>query len=121
MSVKLFSVFAVAIILSGCSSMNQDSTVLIPKQNHRYEVLANAEEQMPAQKAALDRANRVCQEQGKSLEVLSSNTQYQGSGKELATATAFASKAAFMNGSSTFVPSSKTDNDYQTKIEFKCV
>lgn len=102
--------------LAGCSTVQ---TTVIPKSHGKYQVIATAENSANAQKGAIDKASKVCQQQGKKLVVEKNQTIYQGSGKELGNISQALSTAAAMN-TNTFVPTTKSNTDYKTVTTFKC-
>ncbi len=103
--------------LTGCSTVQ---TTVIPKAHGKYQVIATAENSADAQKGAINKATKVCQEQGKKLVVEKNQTTYHGSGKELGDISQALSSAAAMN-SNTFIPTTKSNTDYKTITTFKCV
>ena len=105
------------IFLASCSTVQ---TTVIPKAHGNYEVIATAQNSANAQRGAINKATKVCQEQGKILVVKKNRTIYQGSGKELGDISQALSTAAAMN-TNTLLPSTKTNTDYKTVTTFKCV
>lgn len=105
------------IFLTSCATVQ---TTVIPKADGNYQVIATAQNSADAQQGAINKATKVCQEQGKNLVVKKNRTIYQGSGKELGDISQALSTAATMNGN-TFIPTTKTATDYKTVTTFKCV
>jgi len=116
---KLYASIAVLVtagVLTSCSSVQ---TTVIPKAQGNYQVIATANNSANAQQGAVDKANKVCQQQNKRLTVTKNHTVYQGSGKELGDITQAVSTAATLN-TGAFIPTTKTNTDYKTTVTFKC-
>lgn len=85
-----------------------------------YKMIATARSQDESRNGAVKQAGLQCSKQHQRLSVISINTTYQGTGKELAQISDIARQVAWQ-ASNTNVPSTRQNDDYKTTLIFNCV
>lgn len=103
--------------LSGCSTLN---TTILPHENNRYTVIATAQDRATTIHGAVKKAAAFCLTKDLNFLVLKRKTVYQGAGKELGALTRAASQLSMEIGGVP-TPSTETQEDYETRLLFRCV
>lgn len=96
-------------ISSGCIA----KTTVLP-QGDQATIIATSKDSSCCVRRAMEKAEEHCTAQGRTLNVLSEDTQYQGVNKK---AKAVAGMLSAVTGADT---SLDTDEDYRTELKFKC-
>lgn len=124
---KLYPFFCIILcVLAGCSS-----TTVLPEKDGAYSVIANSDSENYAYNQAMQRAAKVCQDQGQQVQVIRHQSVYQGIPKaqkgmlDLADSVvqiAAESQHHKRRGDTGVVtPSTSSDNDYRVTLKFRCV
>ena len=105
-------------LLSACATPAK--TYIIPKTEGQYIARGISSDQNIATEAALSNARSVCDNQGKTLEVLKIDTIYRGINQDVKVFASIASRTATMNGVPGVTPNLSNDNDYEINVDFQC-
>jgi precorrin-6B methylase 2 len=110
---------SLAIVLIGCGTVS--NTVLLPENKGTYKVIAFGSSEAEANKAAVAKATKVCNDCNKTMIVQKHASKYQGGlskgNKELIKA---GSEIASLIEDKNLSIDPSSSNDYKVIIQFKC-
>jgi len=111
---KLTLVLGTLLSLASCAS-----STLYPMGNDTYRIVSLSSAESYADKESMEKAQKVCIEQGKRVEVIKSNTEYQGMDKNIKGTIGMIS--AFIPEKNQHTSNGSGSNDYKNTTEFRCV
>lgn len=109
-TIRLSLACLVAILLAGCAS-----TTIYPGTKGNYSLVTTSSDQGIAEKDAEEKAEKYCNKMGKSLAVISHQTDYHGMDKNNAAIVGLAGAILAGNGNL-----GRSNEDYQVTMQFKC-
>lgn len=105
------TIIVVLVSLAGC-----EDPAVYPVGDNTYSLVSTSSSEGSAQNAAVYKATKLCQKQGKHLKVLSHDSTYQGVDK---------SHKAMINLAGSMLSgkpySANSGDDYKVNLKFKCV
>lgn len=107
-----------SVVIAGCAVSD---TSVIPMGGNKYQIVSTASSNHFSLQGGLDKANKICEEQGgKHASVISHNTIYQGVDKTAGAITDTFIKATAKDPNDIFLPTTRRSDDYKTTIVFSC-
>lgn len=107
---KVLGLAAMIGLLSACAS-----TRVFPREDGTATMISNSNTESAAYDAALDDAQKYCQDRGRRFVMVSQSSTYQGADKN---AKAVIETASWVSGTPTNVD---RPDDYRIELSFKCI
>ncbi|MBP9865578.1 MAG: hypothetical protein KBC91_04145 [Candidatus Omnitrophica bacterium] len=107
-----------AMLLGGCAS---SLSVVLPRSDGAYEIIATGETEVGAYQRADRRAEKTCGNLDKQYRVHDRQTRYQGALSPEAVKLSRSLSNAISASTSAMVPSAASDEDYKATILITCV
>ena len=103
------------LMLVGCAS-----TTIIPEGGNKFSVISTSDSEGVANRAAMSKATKTCEDLNRSLQVLQHASKYQGADQQTKAVAGTVSAVASMITHSDSYHSANTSDDYEVKMTFLC-